>query len=100
MAAAEYQSWALNENGAMKDLWVRSQDFSSASAIGTQMTLQNNNNVFVQSEALDGMDYSYKPNLRGGSIQYDVFLAWHDCGCVSSIYLVDTENPSCDQDAK
>lgn len=30
----------------------------------------------------------YTPNLNGGSVEYDVDLSEHDCGCNAALYLV------------
>lgn len=30
----------------------------------------------------------YKPNLLGGSVEYDVDLSKENCGCVAAFYLV------------
>ena len=71
-----------------------------AEAIGTNLLIDDNNNVFLQSEPIDGADYSFKPDLRGGMIEYDIDMSWNDCGCVSSLYLVANDNEWCSQDAQ
>lgn len=39
--------------------------------------------------SLDKTDPSYfKPNLLGGSIEWDVDLSQHECGCIAAFYLV------------
>lgn len=30
----------------------------------------------------------FLPNLLGGSVEYDVDLSQHECGCIAAFYLV------------
>jgi len=39
------------------------------------MSLDTNNNVYLQESATDGSAYAYEPGVRGGSIEFDVNLA-------------------------
>merc|ERR1712151_1279217 len=47
----------------------------------------NNRGYFSHSSSLDPEQF-YKPNLLGGSVEYDVDLSQSNCGCISTIYLV------------
>lgn len=80
-------------------MYVRSQNFSTATASDGSLFVDDNNNVFMQSQPYDGPDYSFKPLIRGGMIEYDIDMSWNDCGCVSSFYLVANDNLFCHQDA-
>jgi len=80
-------------------MYVRSQNFSTATASAGSLFVDDNNNVFMQSQPYDGPDYSFKPLIRGGMIEYDIDMSWNDCGCVSSFYLVANDNLFCHQDA-
>ncbi len=41
------------------------------------------------SATLDQSNPSYfKPNLLGGSVEWDVDLSNHECGCIAAFYLV------------
>merc|ERR1719313_1072449 len=47
----------------------------------------NNRGYFSKSKTLDPNEF-YKPNMLGGSFEYDVDLSQANCGCISTIYLV------------
>ena len=41
------------------------------------------------SPSLDQSNPDYfRPNLLGGSVEYDVDLSHHECGCIAAFYLV------------
>ena len=54
-----------------------------------------NNNLYVQDAPAADAQSAYRPKLMGGSIAYDITLAYNDCGCVSSFYLVATDDAQC-----
>merc|ERR1712156_994028 len=45
-----------------------------------------------------GDSFAYKPNLMGGSIEYDVSLGGVNSGCVAGVYLVESDNSRCSPD--
>ena len=47
-----------------------------------------NNSITLRNEAIEGHDDMYKPNLRGGAIEYNVDLSSVGCGCVAGLYAV------------
>lgn len=47
----------------------------------------NNRASLFRTQNMDPTQF-YKPNLLGGSVEYDVDLSASNCGCVAAFYLV------------
>lgn len=49
----------------------------------------NGRGYISESPSMDfgNPDY-FKPNMLGGSIEYDVDLSNHECGCIAALYTV------------
>jgi len=97
-AAANAQDWTrfkIKEDGQCKRMFSQSKEFSSAIIDGKTIEIHANNSlsIYEHEEALDS--YAYKPNLMGGSIEYDVNLVGLNSGCVFGVYLVESDNSRC-----
>lgn len=57
---------------------------------GNNYTCPANGRGYLSTTA--SLDFSnpqyYKPNLLGGSVEWDVDLSRHECGCIAAFYLV------------
>ena len=43
----------------------------------------------IETDHLDLAEPKYlRPNLLGGSVEYDVDLSHHECGCIAAFYLI------------
>jgi len=62
--------------------------FSSAG--GTNYKVPSNGRGYISlSSSLNPSNPDYfRPNLLGGSVEYDVDLSHHECGCIAAFYLV------------
>ena len=92
---SQFQEFIITVDGTDRTKYIRSQDWSTATATGKSLRVGKNNNVFLQDMDVSGPDYAFSPLIRGGSIEYDIDLSWNDCGCVSGFYLVAGDNLSC-----
>jgi len=56
-----------------------------------------NNNAWLRWEKNDSLSDNsvWKPGVRGGSISYDIDLSKVGSGCVSGVYLVESDNSRC-----
>lgn len=81
-------SWSkmtIYENGSPKDVYVA---MGSSNSSGDTLNIPfNNRGYFSLSPSLDPSQF-YKPNLLGGSVEYDVDLSQSNCGCIAAFYLV------------
>lgn len=62
------------------------------------MTIPNNQKVFFKTSPMDGSQYAYTPNLKGGAIEYTVDLSETECGCVAGAYAMAISG-GCDPEA-
>ena len=65
---------------------------------GASMEVMANNSLSLQESQFSGDSFAYKPNLMGGSIEYDVSLGGVNSGCVAGVYLVESDNSRCSPD--
>lgn len=80
-----YNSVQITENGVSKTVYVASGSYSSG---GNRVTIPYNNRaILTTSPNLDPSTF-YRPNLLGGSVEYDVDLSQSNCGCIAAFYLV------------
>jgi len=49
----------------------------------------NSRAILIETPTVDPNHY-YRPNLLGGSLDYDVDLSLSNCGCIAAFYLVKT----------
>lgn len=83
--ASGWSKLTIKENGKNLDLYVA---MGTSKSSGTTLDIPYNNRGYLsRSASLDPNKY-YKPNLMGGSVEYDVDLSQQNCGCVAAFYLV------------
>ena len=83
-----YPALTAYENDEPITLYVQYPTWSSASTDGEALSYDFNNRMYLStSPTLDTSSY-YKPNLLGGSMEYDVDLSLVSCGCVSALYTI------------
>ena len=75
-------------DGAMKTYYVASD--SARSTSGSDYTVDaNGRGYLLETPTLDYSNPQYfRPNLLGGTVEYDVDLSDHECGCIAAFYLV------------
>lgn len=75
----------ITHDGAAKTVYVAS---GSSASSGNRMTIPYNNRaILTNSPTMDPAQF-YRPNLLGGSVEYDVDLSQTNCGCIAAFYLV------------
>jgi hypothetical protein len=80
-----WNSIQITQDGAPKTLYVASGSYASG---GNRVTIPYNNRAILsQTPNMDPKQY-YRPNLLGGSVEYDVDLSQSNCGCIAAFYLV------------
>ena len=83
-ALSEYSTIQIMENGIPETLYVASYFKNSA---GNTIDMPfNSGAVLIESPTVDP-NHFYKPNLLGGSVDYDVDLSLSNCGCIAAFYL-------------
>jgi len=80
-----YATIQITEDGVPKTLYVATG--SSQSHDNTMVIPQNGRAVLIESPSMDPSQF-YKPNLLGGSVEYDVDLSESNCGCIAAFYLI------------
>ena len=95
-ANATYETYKITQDGSSKNLYFRSQDWSSAELDQNKSRIKvpENNSILLKNQEYEGYNYAYKPYVRGGAIQYTVDLSNHGCGCVAGVYAV-AMKPGC-----
>ena len=65
------------------------KSWSSASVTdGTELGFDYNNRMYLSTAPeLDTAKY-FKPNLLGGSVEFDVDLSDSGCGCLTALYAI------------
>ena len=85
---AQYPSLTATENDQEITLYVQYPNWASATTTGSSFSYGYNNRMYLStSPTLDPQSF-YKPNLLGGSMEYDVDLSQVSCGCVSALYTI------------
>ena len=80
-----YAGVNINVDGVDQVVYIASDKSVSS---GKQLILPYNSRaVLMTVPSMDPGKY-FKPNLLGGSIDYDVDLSTRNCGCIGTIYLV------------
>ena len=77
----------MTVDGSSKTFYVAAP-FGSAG--GTTYKVPSNGRGYISWEPSlnkSNPDY-FRPNLLGGSVEYDVDLSHHECGCIAAFYLV------------
>ena len=78
---------SIEVDGEAKTYYVAA-DFSSSSPSDYHVP-SNGRGYIAESDSLDYSNPQYfTPNLLGGSIEWDVDLSDHECGCIAAFYLV------------
>jgi len=85
--APNYTALTITEDGAAKTVYIASPFWYTGEG-GDRVTLPYGGRSYLSNtNYLDPEGY-YKPNLLGGSLEYDVDLSQADCGCLATLYLV------------
>ena len=72
-------------DGVSKTLYVA---INSNKSSGSTITIPYGQRGYLsESASLDPTKF-FKPNLLGGSVEYDVDLSTRNCGCIAAFYLV------------
>ena len=88
-ANAMYHEYPITVDGSAKNLYYRSQDWSSADQdVPGRVNVSSNNAILLKHNEFEGHEYAYKPYIRGGAIEYTVDLGSHGCGCVAGVYAI------------
>lgn len=80
-----YTTVNITENGQPKTLYVAM--YASQSS-GSNLNMPYNNGGTLLTASTISPDVFYRPNLLGGSVEFDVDLSATVCGCVEAFYLV------------
>jgi hypothetical protein len=101
-ANAMYHEYTVNVDGNDTTKYYRSQDWSSTEQdMVSRVHVSSNNSILLKDNEYEGYEYTFKPFIRGGAIQYTVDLSSQGCGCVAGVYAVAMNsqcNPEAEQD--
>lgn len=82
-----YRSLTITEDGESKTIYLATPDWFDSEG-GDHITIPEGVRLyFSNGPTLDAENY-YKPNLLGGSVEFDVDMSPIDCGCNAALYLV------------
>ena len=75
-------------NGTKTTLYVQYTGWSSATTNGSSLSFDFDTRMYLSTQdTLDPLKY-YKPNLLGGSFEFDVDMSQSGCGCVTTVFAV------------
>ena len=60
----------------------------SSKSSGNTITIPYNNRGIISETASLDPNHFFKPNLLGGSVEFDADLSTRNCGCIAAFYLV------------
>jgi hypothetical protein len=72
-------------DGTPKTLYVA---MGSSKSHDTTITIPYNERGYLSNTPSLDPNQFFRPNLLGGSIEFDVDLTTRNCGCVAALYLV------------
>lgn len=82
-----YQSLTITEDGASKTVYLASPFWFTGGG-GSQIEIPEGGRLYLSNTPDLNPETFYKPNLLGGSVEYDVDLSNINCGCIAAFYLV------------
>jgi len=80
-----YAAIQITENGKAKTLYVGDTHYGSHDKVID--IPYNSRAMLMETNYMDPVKI-YRPNLLGGSVDYDVDLSQSNCGCIAAFYLV------------
>ena len=88
--AAKPSSYPLSAtvDGLKTTLYVQPTDWSSADVEESTVQYNYGNRMYLSTVDSVDTDKYFKPNMLGGTMEYDVDLSQVGCGCDSAIYGV------------
>lgn len=94
---AAWHDMKVEVNGSEETKQIKSKPWSTIEHMDMDhcALVPNNNSFTLHNQPREDFDTFYKPELRGGSIQYTVDLSAMDCGCVAGVYGVKVDG-DCD----
>jgi hypothetical protein len=78
-----WSTLTITEDGVQKTKY-----WTVGASSGTTMNVPYNQRGYITNTPSLDVNGFYKPNLLGGSVEYDVNLSSSTCGCVAAFYLV------------
>ena len=88
--AGEFPGITVKVDGVDTQLYVQYPEYWSEAQVynGNEVGFDYNNRMYLSnSPTIDPSNY-FKPNLLGGSLEYDVDLSDSDCGCLTALYAI------------
>mmetsp|Transcript_17525 Transcript_17525/g.22210 ORF Transcript_17525/g.22210 Transcript_17525/m.22210 type:complete len:102 (-) Transcript_17525:593-898(-) len=76
------------EVDGQKDTYYVAAGFKSAGGENYQVPADGRGYISTTSSLNKSKPSYFKPNLLGGSVEWDVDLSEHECGCIAAFYLV------------
>ena len=79
----------IEVDGTKKIYYIAAPFTQGGGAAGELSVPANGRGYIAETPSLDLKDPKYfKPNLLGGSVEWDIDLSNHECGCIAAWYLV------------
>lgn len=100
-AQAEWSNFKVIEDGSIVNKSIKRAnpgDPLETSYEDWQVAVPANTSILIHDNPYAGSEYAYMPAIRGGSINYWVYMGQMESGCVAGVYLA-TLNEACDADA-
>ena len=79
-----FTNLTVSVDGVNKTLYVNYDYYTNA----TTLKMPSSSGTYLSTTPYIDVNTYFKPNLLGGSVEYDVNLSTRNCGCVAAFYLV------------
>ena len=82
-----YVPLTITEDGESKTVYLAAPFWFTGEG-GDHISIPEGGRLYLSNTADLNPETFYKPNLLGGSVEYDVDLSNIECGCIAAFYLV------------
>ena len=93
--ATNFIEYSITSDGVAKNKYLSTKDWSIANTSSNFLYFEGNNSLYLRDKECMKDRAMFKPQLRGGSFEFDVNVSNQESGCVAGIYLVNTDDHSC-----
>ena len=84
-----YASVSIEVDGEAKTYYIATDDVTMASVATDIKVPSNGRGYIMETPTLDYNNPQYfTPNLKNATVEYDIDLSNHECGCIAAFYTV------------
>ena len=88
--SGQFPALTVKVDGVDTTLYVQYPEYWSEADVygGNEIGFDYNNRMYLSTESSINPNAYFKPNLLGGSIEFDVDLSNSKCGCLTALYMI------------